>query len=55
MKNKIILENGIVHELSQAEFLVLVQSVRLLSENASTDEQKIALDELLNLFDTVDF
>ena len=55
MKNKITLENGVAAELSQLEACMLALSVRSLSEDGLTDEQKAALEQLRNLFDTVDF
>ncbi len=59
MKNKISLENGVAAELSQLQLSMLAKSVQLLSvvieENSLTDEQKTALKQLRELFETVDF
>ena len=55
MKNKIILENGVAAELSQLELKLLAMSVQRMSEDGLTDEQKIALKQLRELFETVDF
>lgn len=55
MKNKIILENGTGYELTQVELSVLIQSVQLMSEDGLTAEQKMALEQLRALFETVDF
>lgn len=55
MKNKIILENGIGYELTQVELSVLIQLVQLMSEDGLTAEQKMTLEQLRALFDTVDF
>ena len=59
MKNKITLENGVAAELSQLQLSMLAKSVQLMSvvieENSLTDEQKTALKQLRELFETVDF
>lgn len=55
MKNKITLENGVAAELSQLEACMLALSVRSMSEDGLTAEQKKALEQLRTLFETVDF
>jgi hypothetical protein len=55
MKNKITLENGAALELSQLQAFMLALSVRSMSEDGLTDEQKAALQQLRDLFETVDF
>lgn len=59
MQNKITLENGVSVELSQLQLSMLAKSVQLMSvvieENSLTDEQKTALKQLRELFETVDF
>ena len=55
MNNKITLENGVAAELSQLEASMLALSVRSMSEDGLTDEQKTALKQLRELFETVDF
>jgi len=59
MQNKITLENGVAAELSQLQLSMLAKSVQLMSvvieENSLTDEQKTALKQLRELFETVDF
>jgi hypothetical protein len=55
MNNKIMLENGATVELSQLEASLLVLSVRSLSEDGLSTEQKAALKQLREAFETVDF
>jgi DNA-directed RNA polymerase subunit F len=55
MKNKILLENGTGYELTQAELSIIIKSVQLMSEDGLTSEQKLALEHLRKVFETVDF
>ena len=55
MKSKILLENGTGYELTKTELFVLIKSVQLMSEDGLTNEQKTALKQLRDVFETVDF